>query len=170
MSDNRINSVSVSCEGPRQTPNQSFGKTLAKTLASGASGAMGLASPIVGAVNPALSAPVSQGAQIIGAFATSNTSARQMATGASLGGTPVGSSSTSGSIGGEAGSVSGSSDGDGFALLQATKEMNEQNQSFNLQYLQLQEQMQKESREYQTVSNIMKVRHDSATAAINNIH
>ena len=30
--------------------------------------------------------------------------------------------------------------------------------------------MQRESREYQTLSNVMKVRHDSAKAAINNIH
>jgi hypothetical protein len=40
----------------------------------------------------------------------------------------------------------------------------------NLQYLQLQEQMQRESREYQALSNVMKVKHDSARAAISNIH
>jgi len=39
-----------------------------------------------------------------------------------------------------------------------------------LQYLQLQEQMQRESREYQALSNVMKVKHDSARAAIANIH
>lgn len=37
------------------------------------------------------------------------------------------------------------------------------------QYLQLQMQMQQESREFNTVTNILKVRHDSAKAAINNV-
>ena len=35
--------------------------------------------------------------------------------------------------------------------------------------VELQDEMQRESREHNTVSNIMKVRHDSAKAAINNI-
>lgn len=160
MSENRINQVSISSEGPRQTPNESFGKTLAKTLATGTSGAMQLASPLLGAINPALSAPVTKGAQIIGAFATSAGNNVPRSASASVGGASGGDDPMSAAGG----------SGDGFALLQATKQMNEQNQSFNLQYLQLQEQMQKESREYQTVSNIMKVRHDSAKAAINNIH
>jgi hypothetical protein len=30
--------------------------------------------------------------------------------------------------------------------------------------------MQRESREFQALSNVMKVKHDSAKAAINNIH
>ena len=33
----------------------------------------------------------------------------------------------------------------------------------------VQMQMQQESREYNTVSNVLKVRHDSAKSAINNI-
>ena len=35
--------------------------------------------------------------------------------------------------------------------------------------VELQDEMQRESREHTTVSNVMKVRHDSAKAAINNI-
>ena len=42
-------------------------------------------------------------------------------------------------------------------------------QKFNMAYLALQNEMQKESREHNAISNIMKVRHDSAKAAINNI-
>ena len=42
--------------------------------------------------------------------------------------------------------------------------------AFNLQYLQLQENMQRESREFTALSNVMKVKHDSAKAAIHNIH
>ena len=54
-------------------------------------------------------------------------------------------------------------------LLQAIKAMQEMEQSFNLQYLQLQKQMQDENRRYTLVSNIMKTKHDTAKNAINNI-
>lgn len=37
------------------------------------------------------------------------------------------------------------------------------------QYLSLQMQMQQESREFNALSNVLKVRHDSAKAAINNV-
>ena len=55
-------------------------------------------------------------------------------------------------------------------LLAATRALQQQSQSFNLQYLQLQENMQRESREFAALSNVMKVKHDSAKSAINNIH
>jgi hypothetical protein len=42
-------------------------------------------------------------------------------------------------------------------------------QSFNLRYLELQERMQRETREFTAVSNVMKVRHDAARAAIQNV-
>jgi hypothetical protein len=55
-------------------------------------------------------------------------------------------------------------------LLAATRALQQQSQTFNLQYLQLQESMQRESREFTALSNVMKVKHDSARAAIQNIH
>jgi hypothetical protein len=55
-------------------------------------------------------------------------------------------------------------------LLAATRALQQQSQSFNLEYLQLQESMQRESREFTALSNVMKVKHDSAKAAISNIH
>lgn len=55
-------------------------------------------------------------------------------------------------------------------MLEATRALQQQSQSFNLQYLQLQESLQQESREFTTLSNVMKVKHDSAKAAIQNIH
>jgi hypothetical protein len=58
----------------------------------------------------------------------------------------------------------------GSDLLEATRALQMQSQSFNLQYLQLQESMQRESREFTALSNVMKVKHDSAKAAIGNIH
>lgn len=49
-------------------------------------------------------------------------------------------------------------------------EMQEQNQVFNMQYMQLQQQIQADNRNFSTMSNLLKVRHDTAKAAINNMH
>jgi len=68
--------------------------------------------------------------------------------------------------------ASGSSGGAGGGgdVMEATRALQQEAQSFNLQYLQLQESMQRESREFTSLTNVMKVKHDSAKAAINNIH
>ena len=42
--------------------------------------------------------------------------------------------------------------------------------SFNLQYLQLQNSMQNENRQFTMVSNIMKTKHDTAKNTISNVH
>ena len=49
-------------------------------------------------------------------------------------------------------------------------EMQRENQQFNLEYLQLQNEIQADNRRFTTVSNLMKVRHDTAKAAINNMN
>lgn len=49
-------------------------------------------------------------------------------------------------------------------------EMQKQNQAFNLQYLELQNGLQEDNRQFSTLTNLMKVRHDTAKAAINNMH
>jgi hypothetical protein len=67
------------------------------------------------------------------------------------------------------GGKTGAAGGDGD-ILAATRALQEQAQSFNLQYLQLQESLQRESREFTTLSNVMKVKHDSAKSSIQNIH
>ncbi len=54
-------------------------------------------------------------------------------------------------------------------LFAATQEMQEMNQSFNLQYLQLQQKMQGDNRKFTTLSNVMKTKHDTAKNAINNV-
>ena len=54
-------------------------------------------------------------------------------------------------------------------LFQAIKDMTEMSQSFNIQYLGLQQQMQDENRRFTLVSNIMKNKHDTAKNSINNI-
>ena len=58
----------------------------------------------------------------------------------------------------------------GQALSSAeTKEMEATQQSFNLQFLQLQSQMQRESRSYTAISNIMKTKHDTVKNSISNL-
>jgi len=54
-------------------------------------------------------------------------------------------------------------------LLGATKQMQETQMSFNLQYLQLQSQMQHENRSYTAISNIMKTKHDTVKNSISNV-
>jgi arginine decarboxylase-like protein len=54
-------------------------------------------------------------------------------------------------------------------LLDAMKQMQEAQMSFNLQYLQLRSQMQNENRSYTAVSNIMKTKHDTVKNSISNI-
>ena len=66
-----------------------------------------------------------------------------------------------------AGAVAGGSNSQ--QLLNATKQMEETQMSFNLQYLQLQNQMQNENRQYTAVSNIMKTKHDTVKNSISNI-
>lgn len=54
-------------------------------------------------------------------------------------------------------------------LLNATKQMQETQMSFNLQYLQLQSQMQHENRSYTAISNILKAKHDTVKNSISNV-
>jgi hypothetical protein len=55
------------------------------------------------------------------------------------------------------------------ALMEADKSMQEMQQSFNLRYLQLQNQMQDENRQFTMVSNIIKTKHDTIKNSINNL-
>jgi hypothetical protein len=57
----------------------------------------------------------------------------------------------------------------GGPVLQTTKQMQETQMSFNMQYLALQTQMQKENSTYLMVSNVLKTRHDTAKNSISNI-
>lgn len=50
-----------------------------------------------------------------------------------------------------------------------SKEYAETQASFNLQYLQLQSQMQHENRSYTAISNIMKTKHDTVKNSISNV-
>jgi hypothetical protein len=54
-------------------------------------------------------------------------------------------------------------------LFQATKDMQEMQMSFNLQYLNLQNQIQHENRQFTMLSNIMKTKHDTVKNSISNV-
>jgi hypothetical protein len=55
------------------------------------------------------------------------------------------------------------------SYLNPAKHMQEIQMSFNLQYLQLQNEMQNENRQFTAVSNIMKTKHDTVKNSISNI-
>jgi uncharacterized protein YjaG (DUF416 family) len=54
-------------------------------------------------------------------------------------------------------------------MLQVARQVQEVQKGFDLQYLQLQSQMQSENRSYTAVSNILKTRHDTVKNSISNI-
>jgi hypothetical protein len=74
-------------------------------------------------------------------------------------------SSGNGALSGAAQAASGEGD-----MVDAARTLQRETQASNLRFLQLQEAVQRESREYTALSNVMKVKHDSAKAAIHNIH
>lgn len=161
--NNRIQSTTITPTTVRQTPDQEFGKVLQKSVHAGVDLAMKLASPIVGpsiasAAGNVISAVVGHPGAVAGKTAEAMTVPSQPIT---IG--PSGAPASSGSGGAIA------AGGNQWDMLEAQRLMNSENQMFNLAYLQLQDAMQKESREFNAISNIMKVRHDSAKAAINNI-
>jgi hypothetical protein len=94
-------------------------------------------------------------------------------TGISMGGTTGGlmGSGSAGSAGTSGTMTAGMNTGgdSSNALLSATKQMQETQMSFNLQYLQLQNQMQNENRSYTCMSNIMKTKHDTCKNSISNV-
>ncbi len=63
------------------------------------------------------------------------------------------------------GSAGGARDGQ----IDAMWEMQRENQAFNLEYLALQEAIQSENRNFTTVSNLLRARHETAKSAIANI-
>lgn len=127
-------------------------KTVPGRFAAALRGAAeGVASHLAAGVE--LAAPYVPGGMLLSA-------AVRGAAGASRGGAAAGSAGVDGPPG-------AGGEGD---IVQATRALQQEARTFNLQYLQLQEGMQRESREFTALSNVMRVKHDSAKSAINNIH
>jgi hypothetical protein len=145
-SGNQIGTVTINTNVERQTPRNEFGAVLSRTAQEVVKVGSGLVSNFV-PVAPMVSAAVSSVSAVVSSVA--------------------GAGPVQGGLGAVGGAGSGR--GEQWQLLDAQRELNAEGQKFNMAYLQLQNEMQRESREHNTVSNIMKVRHDSAKAAINNI-
>jgi hypothetical protein len=152
----RVESITVAPTSDRKSTPGRFEAALdgaARTLSAGLAGAVELAAPAV-PFGTVLSGAI-RGASGAGAARTALASSPTApVTGTGSGGT--------GAVGTGAG---GESD-----LIAATRALQQEAQAMNLQYLQLQERMQQESREYTALSNVMKVKHETARSAIGNIH
>jgi hypothetical protein len=139
----RIGSIYLAETTQRTAEPDRFGEALRSAAAS-------VASRVASTV--ALAAPFVPGGSVLAGAVKTAAAAPSLGSGSGL------STSTSTATGG---------DGD---LLEATRALQQQSQSFNLEYLQLQESMQRQSREFTALSNVMKVKHDTAKAAIDNVH
>jgi hypothetical protein len=142
-----ITSVIVAPTADRKTAPSSFGATL-RAAAAGAAEGLAAASGLLAPLAPA--GMVLAGA-VRGVAQAAAGAVRPASSGAS--GTSALASTSPGGA-------------DGF---EAARLLQQEGQSFNLRYLELQERMQRETREFTAVSNVMKVRHDAARAAIQNV-
>jgi hypothetical protein len=138
-----VTTVLVAPTADRKTAPSSFGETL-RAVALGAADGLAAASSLLAPIAPA-------GMVLAGAV-------RGVAQAAAGGPRPA--STLQASL---------ASTGAGGDPMESERLLQQEGQSFNLRYLELQERMQRETREFTAVSNVMKVRHDAARAAIQNV-
>lgn len=165
--------VSLQTSVARQTPNTQFGNVLA-TGAGHAVTTLGSAASFAAPYVPG-GAIVSAAVSSMGAVGSSlkNSGGSQTSLG-STSSTATSSSPGSQSLTQNSSAFSAveksAAGGDSQAqMMMATKEMQEMNMSFNLQYLGIQQKMQTESRQFTLLSNIMKTKHDTAKNSISNV-
>lgn len=156
---NHINQVSVTPTVARQTPKNEFGEVLKNTLSQGAQVVSGALMGVLGG-SPIVSAAVSSVSQL------ANSPGR--ATGGTAAMAASGAVNTTGT-GGGINSVAQQGIGPDQANLGSMNDMMRGMRAEADHSIAMQMQMQQESRDYNTISNVLKTRHDSAKAAINNI-
>jgi len=159
---NRVETIHVAATTEKKTEPGRFETALrgaAEGLARTVTNGLEVAAPLVPG-GTFLSAAV-HGA-MVGPGRGDSTSALSLAAGGPDAGAP--------GAGGNVGAAPAAGTAGGDSLLEATRRLQEEARTFNLQYLQLQENMQRESREFTAISNVMKSKHDTARAAIQNIH
>jgi hypothetical protein len=149
----RIGTLVVAPSTERKAEPSRFGSALRSAAGEVANGLAG---------SVALAAPYLPGGAVLAGALRAAAPTPSSAAKAGLGSASAASGSTSASA-----VAAGVSGGD---LVEATRALQQEAQTSNLQFLQLQESMQRESREFTSLTNVMKVKHDSAKAAINNIH
>lgn len=145
-----ITAVLVAPTADRKTTPSGFGATL-RAAAAGAAEGLAAVAPFLGPIAPA---------GMVLAGAVRGAVQQAAASGARPAATP------SPLLGAAGTGASGAAGADTF---EAVRALQAEGQSFNLRYLELQERMQRETREFTAVSNVMKVRHDAARAAIQNV-
>ena len=148
----------------RQTTNESFGAKLSQGLSTAANavgGAAALALPALPG-SAVLSAAMS-GAANVGSGSAALTAAGAGTTAAS----PL--SAAAGSAGGGIPGIPGASAGLNSQFDQS-KQLFEMQAGFNMKFLELQNNMQQESRTFTAVSNMMKNRTDTAKNSLRNIN
>ncbi len=138
-----VGTVLVAPTADRKTAPSSFGETL-RSVALGAADGLAAASTLLAPVAPV-------GAVLAGAV-------RGVAQAAAGGPRPASTLPSTLAAAGAGGDP-----------MESVRLLQQEGQSFNLRYLELQERMQRETREFTAVSNVMKVRHDAARAAIQNV-
>lgn len=154
------NRISLTPTVARQTPKNEFGDVLKNALQTAANAGGALLNAVPGA--GILSAAVSN----VSALASSGGNSGAQASFAATGVTAVGSGGGGGAMGGATGqALATSPNGVPTELTGMIGQMRAEADRSTM----MQMQMQQESREYNTISNVLKVRHDSAKSAINNI-
>lgn len=154
---NHINQISVTPTVARQTPRNEFGEVLKNTLEQGAQVVSGALQGMLGG-SPILSAAVSSVSKLAGSPGRSVSTAASAATSGVVN-TTGGGITTAGQQGVSPDRANPDSIAD--MMGQMRKEADHS--------IAVQMQMQQESRDYNTISNVLKTRHDSAKSAINNI-
>lgn len=147
---NHLQQIELTTTVPRQTPKTDFSDVMTNAVATAASIGADLIAPVASS-DPVLSAAVSAAKAVARGALAQSTGAATVGVGGSPGGGPAATGS------------------DPMSMIDANRQMMQEGAQLNMQYLQLQHDMQQESLQYNTVSNVMKVRNDSAKAAINNI-
>lgn len=158
MDGSKLN-ISLTPTVARQTPRNEFGQVMKNTLENGVKAA--------GVVSGALLGNL-PGGGIISAAVSSVTNFASAGGTASAGLAANGISTVGGSSGVSGGGITSQLAGSG-GMPSSVGDMVQQMRAEADRSMMMQMQMQQESREYNAVSNVLKVRHDSAKSAINNI-
>lgn len=166
MSQNRIDPTAITLTAPRQTPKDEFGDVLSSAMGNvvklgGAVLNAATGAPVVSAAVSSVGALGSLHAQRATAGVVAVGGAGLTSTGAGI--VPMSSAGSLTTVRSVAGPTSG-----GVEPANMTDYLSQMRTEADRSLL-MQMQMQQESREYNTLSNVLKVRHDSAKSAINNI-
>lgn len=150
-SNHRINPVSITPTVGKQTQTREFGELLKHSMQTGANA--------LGSVSGLLAGAPGLGMVSAAVSSITNVTARATAGVTQVSGTSVGAHA--GAIASGTG-IDAVNPGDSNGMVAQMRA--EADRSIAVQM-----QMQQESRDYNTLSNVLKTRHDSAKAAINNI-